>query len=64
MTKREKTEGTDRQPYRKPQLEQVRLEVEEAVLTACKNSDPATPGKNTPNCRPGTNSCKTIWTGS
>jgi hypothetical protein len=62
MTKKEKDKGTDRQPYRKPQLEQVSLAVEEAVLTACKNVTVG--GKNSPDCRPNTSACKTVWTGS
>jgi len=62
MTKKEKGKENDRQPYRKPHLEQVQLLAEEAVLTACKN--PSTPGKNTPDCKPGTGACKDVWTGS
>jgi hypothetical protein len=62
MTKKEKEAGTDRQPYRKPQLEQVRIEVEEAVLTACKIVGVV--GKDEPGCKPGTAKCKSVWTGS
>ena len=61
MTKKTATKTT-KQPYRKPQLEQVQLVPEEAVLAACKNS--ATPGKNDIACRPGTSACKSIWEGS
>jgi len=63
MTKKEKETNNTRQPYRKPQLEEVKLVAEEAVLTACKNASSA--GKNeVAGCRIGTNSCKTVWTGS
>jgi hypothetical protein len=63
MTRKENEIKNKRQPYQKPQLEQVRLLVDEAVLTACKN--PTSPGKNeTAGCRAGTNSCKAIWTGT
>jgi hypothetical protein len=47
-----------RRPYRKPQLEQVQLAVEEAVLSGCKASligaGPLTGGGN---CEPGSNQC-------
>ena len=63
MTKKEKAQGTDRQPYRKPQMEQVRLLADEAVLAACKNQ--TSPGKNDQaGCKAGSNACKTVWTGS
>lgn len=38
MTKKEKAQGTDRQPYRKPQLEEVQLLAGEVVLAACKGA--------------------------
>ncbi len=47
MKKNEKKTKTNalKRPYSKPQLEQVRLIAEEAVLTACKAvSDPAPQG--------------------
>ena len=36
MTGKKSTGKTKRRTYRKPQLEQVQLVVEETVLTACK----------------------------
>jgi hypothetical protein len=57
MTKKEKAEGTDRQPYRKPLLEQVQLVTEEAVLQSCK-SPGSGPGPTTQNCKqPGNQPC-------
>jgi len=51
-----------RKQYKKPQISQVKLEVEEAVLTACKN--PTTLGKDAIGCKPGTGACKTTFVGS
>ena len=62
MMKKEKGKVNVRQPYRKPQLEEVKLATEEAVLTACKT--PGIVGKDEPGCKPGTGKCKSIWTGS
>ena len=63
MTNKENEVKSKRHPYRKPELEQVRLLADEAVLTACKN--PTSPGKNEPaGCKAGTGSCKQVWTGS
>jgi len=42
---KEKTEvKTTRRPYRKPQVEEVRLVAEEAVLTGCKSLLSSGPG--------------------
>jgi len=49
MTK--KNVGMTRRPYRKPQLEQVRLVIDEAVLETCKIGGQAGPNAN--NCAPG-----------
>jgi len=52
---------TNKRPYRKPQLEQVRLVLEEAVLQGCKvagGTGPATPGADCLN-KPG-NPCNQI----
>ena len=38
---------TTRQPYRKPQLEQVQLIAEEAVLSNCKTATTVNPGTDT-----------------
>ena len=47
MPEKEKT--INRQPYHKPQLEQVQLVAEEAVLTACKHPNrTCAPGSRTP----------------
>ena len=46
-----------RRPYRKPQLEQVQLVAEEAVLMGCKNST-GTAQNKTPCNAPG---CKASW---
>lgn len=48
METREKT----RKQYKKPQVSQVKLEIEEAVLTACKvlANDPGQSGKQQPIC--------------
>jgi hypothetical protein len=45
---REKGIKTDRRPYRKPQLENVRLVAEEAVLTGCKFTGSAAGGGHPP----------------
>ena len=45
MNSKVKETKTTRRPYRKPQLEKVRLVAEEAVLTNCKtNSTTVGPG--------------------
>ena len=43
--------------YEKPKLNKVRLEIEEAVLTACKRSDGS--GGKTNKCSAGGGGCKT-----
>jgi hypothetical protein len=45
-----------RRPYHKPQLEEVQLLAEEAVLKACKGSFAA--GSGEVGCQPGTKNCK------
>ena len=44
-----------RRPYRKPRIERVRLQPEEAVLSACKNPGwgPCAPPGQPPSRRPG-----------
>lgn len=49
----EQREATSRKPYAKPELRQVNLRPEEAVLGACKTSKIAGPGNptcNVPQC--------------
>ena len=48
MSEKRGVMGT-RRPYSKPQLEQVQLVAEEAVLQGCKNS--GSPGKNDSVCK-------------
>jgi hypothetical protein len=45
-----------RRPYRKPVVEKVLLNAEEAVLSGCKALNAV--GKNSLNCKLGTSSCK------
>ena len=51
-----------RKQYKKPKLSQVKLEVEEAVLTACKN--PTAFGKDATGCKPTTSGCQKTFVGS
>jgi hypothetical protein len=52
-----------RKQYKKPKLSQVKLEVEEAVLTACKNS--TSTGKTVLGCQEGvSNACQKTFVGS
>lgn len=53
---------TTKRPYCKPEVDQVDLVIEEAVLAACKN--PSAEGKRQIGCRQGNHSCKHTWTGS
>ena len=48
-----------RKPYCKPLVQQVKLQIEEAVLQACKTAPSATPGKDTQYCGHGT--CKKTY---
>ena len=63
MTEKIKT-GTARRPYRRPQLEEVQLVVEEAVLQSCKV--PSRGGQNLYSCRggepPDTTQCQSYGT--
>jgi hypothetical protein len=53
----ERNEGqAARRPYHKPQLEEVQLVAEEAVLMNCKGT--ASAGKNSVGCKPTTAACK------
>lgn len=52
MTKKTETKRA-RRSYRKPQLEQVRLVAEEAVLTNCKAVSGGSPNKATGQCNVG-----------
>lgn len=45
-----KDNKTKRKIYKKPQLEQVKLAAEEAVLTACKSMPGLTPSKSNGKC--------------
>jgi hypothetical protein len=51
-----------RKQYKKPKLSQVKLEVEEAVLTVCKN--PTALGRGETGCKPTTAACKSLFVGS
>jgi len=55
MTAQDKAKKT----YKKPKVTQVRLEMEEAVLQACKHFNGDSTGKNSKTC--GTNSCKLVF---
>lgn len=57
------TREKDRKNYKKPQVSQIKLEIEEAVLAACKND--TAPGRNVATgCHSGTGQCQKVWTGS
>ena len=63
MTKTTETKTT-RRPYRKPQLEQVQLAIEEAVLQGCK-AEKVGPGPLAEfgaNCEASSNQCLWIQT--
>jgi hypothetical protein len=54
----EKSEGTrPRRPYRKPQLEQVQLVAEEAVLVGCKTKRATGPDAGPCNATGGPGKC-------
>jgi hypothetical protein len=55
MATRDKAKKT----YKKPKVTQVKLEMEEAVLQACKHFDGDSTGKGNKTC--GTNSCKMTY---
>lgn len=55
MTKKERTSTTTRRPYEKPQLQEVRLVPEEAVLQTCKRGGQTGPGAK--NCDKGPVPC-------
>ena len=40
----------NRKHYKRPQVSQVKLEIEEAVLTGCKSAANDTAGKNSSGC--------------
>lgn len=54
------TKGEIRKHYEKPQVSQIKLEIEETVLAACKSNTAG--GKNSTPCRIGTGNkyCKTV----
>jgi hypothetical protein len=56
------TREKDRKDYKKPQLSQIKLEVEEAVLTACKNTTAT--GSRAVGCKSGSQACRSVWVGS
>jgi hypothetical protein len=49
----------EKKPYRKPQIHEVRLVIQESVLMACKNMDSGGPGVGGgPGCKgPDSNQC-------
>jgi hypothetical protein len=49
-------QGKAKKTYKKPKVTQVKLEMEEAVLAACKHHNGDSSGKGSKWC--GTNSCK------
>jgi hypothetical protein len=54
------TKGEIRKQYKKPQVSQVKLEIEEAVLANCKGAGQS--GKNATGCQQGVSSnCKTTF---
>ena len=59
MTKETKT-STIRKPYHKPQLEQIKLVAEEAVLSGCKDPGGHGPGGGSCNLTGGPGNCSTI----
>jgi hypothetical protein len=56
------SKGKVRKPYCKPQVHQVKLHIEEAVLQGCKTAPGATPGMLDQYCGHGT--CKKTYTSS
>jgi len=50
------TNSRAKKTYKKPSITEVKLEMEEAVLQACKVFDGDSQGKNAKHC--GTSSCK------
>lgn len=60
MKKKERGQEIPRQTYRKPQLEQIRLLTEEAVLTFCKTATlgPSRPAGVPCNAPPGNQKCR------
>jgi hypothetical protein len=53
MNEKKNAGKNDRRTYRKPQLEQVQLVIEEALVTACKTGS----GGSIPKCRPRASTC-------
>ena len=49
MTVKPEPSATDKRPYKKPEITQVSLRPEEAVLGACKTRNSSGPGQGT--CR-------------
>jgi len=56
------TREKNRKQYKKPQITQIKLEIKEAVLAACKSFAGDTAGKNTKGCN--TSSCQSEPYGS
>ena len=53
------TKDKTRKPYQKPQVTQVKLEMEEAVLLACKTGKKDPYGRNNKGC--GSPACKDLF---
>jgi hypothetical protein len=53
------TKGKTKKTYKKPKIIEVKLEMEEAVLQACKHFNGDSTGKGNKTC--GTNSCKMTY---
>ena len=51
------TQTKTKKTYQKPTITQVKLEIEECLLSGCKHFDGDSTGKNAKHC--GTSSCKT-----
>jgi len=60
-TKQEKSSGKAKKPYVRPEVKQIPLKPEEAVLGACKETDIGGPGLPSGSaCGQGVSPCSTI----
>ncbi len=64
MDSKDKETKRTRRPYRKPQLEAVRLVAEEAVLTSCKLAGGTITGPQNTNCKGGEPAATVVNQGS
>ena len=53
------SQNNTKKAYKKPKITQVKLEMDEVVMQACKHFDGDSTGKGNKTC--GTNSCKLVF---